>query len=431
MTDDQPSQTVDYMPTVRNVLMTQGLTFTNAFTTTPLCCPSRVSVLSGEYAHNHGVYTDRAPLGGATRYDDRDSFIIGLHDAGYRTGYFGKYLNEYENLAPRGYVPPDWDEWGVFLDKNLLASEDAGSTQFYRRFSLSENGQPVEYRSKANFSADVLTRKAVDFIAASRNQPFFLTVGYYNPHSPYICADRHKDTFRDPAQWIPWRPPSFNEQDISDKPAYMQQIKPFSPEEIDITYKQILRSLLSVDDGVASILNTLDASGLSRKTIIVYMTDNGLTAGDHRFGFTKNCPYEACIRTPFIVYAPGLFTPRTDASLVANIDLAPTFAELAGVAIPANVDGASLVPLLKDPGSSWRDEILLEHWPAEEGVGSLIPEYHAIRTGRWKYVEYSTGEEELYDLQADPYELRNLASLARYADTITELAGRLALLKQQ
>ena len=173
---------------------------------------------------------------------------------------------------------------------------------------------------------------------------------------------------------------------------------------MDITYKQILRSLLSVDDGVASLLNVLDQTNLDDKSIIIYITDNGLTAGDHRFGFSKNCPYEACIKTPFTVYAPGRYTPRTDPSLVANIDLAPTFAELAGTTIPANVDGVSLVPLLENTASTWRDAILIEHWPTEEGVGSIIPEFYSIRTLEWKYTEYETGECELYDLVNDPYE---------------------------
>ena len=221
------------------------------------------------------------------------------------------------------------------------------------------------------------------------------------------------------------------EEDVSDKPQYLQDLNPISVEKIDITYKQILRSLLSVDDGVASVLNALDKTGLSEKTIIFFITDNGLTVGDHRFGLTKNCAYEACARIPFIVYSPSMFPARTDEHIVANIDLAPTFAELGGVTAPDNVNGMSLVPLLKDANADWRDAILLEHWPTEDGVGSKIPEFYAVRTADWKYVEYSTGEKELYDLKNDPYELENIADQPEHAEIQKELKLRLDELKKE
>jgi N-acetylglucosamine-6-sulfatase len=433
-TDDQPYHTVQYMPTVRDVLVKNGVNFENGFLTTPLCCPSRVSVLTGEYVHNHEVYTDRMPLGGAPKFDDTSSFAVWLKDAGYQTAYFGKYLNDYDALQPYGYVAKGWDEWDVFLGKNLTADDDSGSSQFYTDFSLSENGKVVEYKgSNAIFGADLITQKAVDYIVEKRDEPFILTMAYYNPHSPYFWADRHDPQFRRTGalQADPYRPPDFMEEDVSDKPKYLQELKPISVEKIDITYKQILRSLLSVDDGVASVLNTLDKTGLDKKTVIVYLTDNGATVGDHRLGITKNCAYESCIRTPFIVYAPGMFPARTDSHLVANIDLAPTFAELAGAKIPKSVDGMSLLPVLKDSNANWRDSLLLEHWPTEEGIGSKIPEFYAVRTAEWKYVEYSTGEKELYDLKNDPYELENIADQPKYAEIQKGLKTRLDELKKE
>jgi len=184
-----------------------------------------------------------------------------------------------------------------------------------------------------------------------------------------------------------------------------------------------------VDDGIASIIAALEKAGLSKKTIIVYLSDNGLTLGDHRFGAAKNCPYEACIKVPFIVYAPGYYQPRVDTSLVANIDIAPTIAEWAGITAPNTVDGISMVPLLKNPSAEWRDEILIEHWPTEEGVGSMIPEFYSVRTAEWKYTEYSTGEVELYDLVNDPFELQNVAGKKDYKDIQVELARKLQELK--
>ena len=431
MTDDQPPQTVAYMPTVKNVLMAEGVNFENGFLTTPLCCPSRASILTGEYVHNHEVYTNRYPMGGAPKFDDVSTVAVWLREAGYRTGYFGKYLNSYDSLEPYGVVPPGWSDWGVFLG-NDTGPEEKGNLQYFFDFSMSENGETVVYpKKKYNFGADIVTNKAVNFVNQYRDQPFLLFVSYYNPHSPYIWAPRHEETFRGGWDWEQYRPPNFNEENIRDKPDYIAELEPFSPEEVDITYKQILRSLLSVDDGVASVLNVLEQTGLTENTVIIYITDNGLTAGDHRFGFSKNCPYEACIKTPFIVYAPGRYTPRTDPSLVANIDLAPTFAELAGTTIPANVDGVSLVPLLENTASTWRDAILIEHWPTEEGVGSIIPEFYSIRTLEWKYTEYETGECELYDLVNDPYELENIVDKWKYREIQAELQTRLEELKNE
>lgn len=436
LTDDQPYHTVDYMPFVKTELMAKGVVFENGFVTTPLCCPSRASLLSGQYAHNHQVLNNTMPMGGAPKYNDEDSVSIWLQDAGYRTAYFGKYMNGYEDIEPRGYVPPGWNEWKVFLGKNLNHNEDSGNLQYFYDFSMSENGIEIEYpRSAKNFSADVVTRTALEFIRDSSNEPFFMTVSYYNPHSPYVTAPRHRNSFRasedDYWDWIPYRPPSFNEQDIRDKPDYIGALSPLSSTELDTAHKQILRSLLSVDDGVASIVTALKKANLYENTIIVFMSDNGLTIGDHRFGASKNCPYEACIKVPFIVYAPAYYQARVDSSIVANIDIAPTFAELGDAIIPENVDGVSMVSLLLNPEATWRDEILIEHWPTDGGVGSMIPEFYSIRTLEWKYTEYVTGEVELYDLVNDPHELRNIEGKKEYREIQTDLAAKLQELKKQ
>lgn len=433
-TDDQPYHTVNYMPVVKNTLMAQGVVFDNGFVTTPLCCPSRSSILTGQYAHNHQVYTNRMPLGGAQKFKDASTLAVWMHDSGYLTAYFGKYLNGYEDIDPNGYIPPGWDEWVSFLGKNLSSDEDAGKLQYYFNFSMTENGIPVEYpRSGKNFSADVITRKAVSFIDTARDAPFMMFVAYYNPHSPYVTAPRHKDLFRSNSdwEWMQYRPPNFNEENIKDKPAYIGDLSPLSAEDIDIAHRQILRSLISVDDGVATILDMLDQTHLSEKTIIVFMSDNGMTLGDHRFGVTKNCPYEACVKVPFVVYAPAYYAHRVDTHLVANIDLAPTIAQWGGASIPNTVDGMSMVPLLEDPSAQWRDQILFEHWPTEEGVGSMIPEFYSIRTAEWKYTEYSTGEVELYNLISDPYELVNIAGKRAYQDIQADLAIRLQELKKE
>jgi len=427
LTDDQPYYMTDYMPTVKNELITKGVQFQYGFDTTPLCCPSRTSILTGQYAHNHQILTNGLPNGGATLFKDRPNLGNWMQAAGYYTGYLGKFLNNYNDVTPKGHVIPGWNQWDVFLDKS--------GYEFFYNYSISENGKKVRYpKSKANFSADILSQKAVNFIRDAEDKPFFLFLAYDNPHSPYLSAPRHADTFRTGSsmEWIPYRPPNFNEPDISDKPAYVHNLVPYTQGKMDATYKQLERSLLSVDDGVASILNALKKTGLSDNTIIVYMSDNGLTLGEHRFGPDKDCPYEECIRVPFVVYGPKYFSPRLDTThMVANIDLAPTFAELAGAKIPTHVDGISLVPVLKDSAAPWRHDLLLEHWPAVDGVGATIPQFSCVRTAQWKYVEYTTGEHELYNLQTDPFELTNVYNSPENKNIIAALKQQLEILKKQ
>lgn len=434
VTDDQPYHTVDYMPFVKTELMKNGVVFENGFATTPLCCPSRASILSGQYAHNHQVLTNTLPMGGATKFDVDSSFSILLQEIGYTTAYLGKYMNGYDDMTPPGAVPPGWDVWNVFLGKNLSTNEDAGNLQYFYNFSLSQNGEIVEYsRNNANFSADVITWKALEFIRDTKDTPFFMMVNYYNPHSPYISAPRHKESFRASTgwDWVQYRPPSFNEENIRDKPDYIGDLSPLSEEQLDTVHLQILRSLLSVDDGVASIAAALEKADLDENTIIILTSDNGLTIGDHRFGATKNCPYDACAKVPFIVYAPNYIEPRLDSNLVANIDLYPTIADWAGFQTPESVDGLSMVSLLQDPAVPWREALLLEHWPTNEGVGSIIPEYYSIRTQEWKYIEYVTGEVELYDLINDPHELVNVAGKRDYREIQEYLANQLQELEKE
>jgi N-acetylglucosamine-6-sulfatase len=423
LTDDQPYESIQFMPTVRDVLLKDGVDFENGFVTTPLCCPSRSSMLTGQYAHNHQVYTNRMPMGGAPKFDDSSTIATWLQDAGYQTAYYGKYLNDYEVIEPYGYVPPGWNDWSVLLDAE------------FTNYNMSVNGEVVKHGEDAgDFSADVTTRNAVNFIVNSKDKPFFMLVGYYNPHSPYSWAERHDGQFKGGAalRAEPYRNPSFMEEDRSDKPQYLQDLNSISVEKVDITYRQILRSLLSVDDGVASVLSALNKTGLSDKTVIVFLSDNGMTIGDHGFGITKNCPHEACIRVPYIFYAPALFPGRVESRYAANIDLAPTFAELAGGSYPDTVNGVSLLPLLRNESNiPWRTDLLFEHWPTEDGVGSLIPEFYAVRNNEWKYVEYSTGEVELYDLINDPYELQSVAGEEKYVEVQKELSVRLQELKKE
>jgi N-acetylglucosamine-6-sulfatase len=417
MTDDQPAFTLDYLPIVQERLVDEGVLFENAFATTPLCCPSRASILTGLYAHNHGVLTNREPLGGVTVFDDSSTIATWLKQAGYRTSFVGKYLNGYGDIGPVGYIPPGWDDWHVFLE---------GSTvdRFYFNYSLAENGETFIYGDEeADFSNDVLTEKMLDFIQAESDDPFFAVIAYFSPHQPFGYPDRHADMFRTDEQFSARRPPNFYEEDVSDKPEWLQGLERVDFNWTDRVSQRSLRSLQSVDESVGRVLDALDCAGKLDNTFVLFLSDNGATAGEHGLANAKNCPYEECIKLPFVVrYPPLVEQARVESNLVLNVDIAPTIAQLADIEPAHEVNGISIAELLSDASVAWRDSVLIEHWPGEEGLSSEIPYFESIRTAEWKYVRYETGEEELYNLATDPFELENLVGDPKYAETISRLA---------
>jgi arylsulfatase A-like enzyme len=408
LTDDQRWDTLDVMPNVQALLAAAGVDFANAFVTTSLCCPSRASILTGQYAHTHEVLTNVQPYGGVWALDDSSTLATWLHDAGYVTGIYGKYLNGYTAFAASGYVAPGWDEWHVF------------ETPGFFDYALIENGTRVAYGSaEADYSTDVLAAKAVEFIHEAGDRPFFLWFGPYAPHEPATPAPRHAGTFAD---LPPWRPPNYDEPDVSDKPLWLRRLAPLTPELRDVTdaFRILqLESLLAVDEAVQALMEALRATGQDRNTLVLFTTDNGYVWGEHRW-LGKQCPYDECMRVPFVVRYPLLVpSPRTEARFGLNVDVAPTFAELAGVEPPLATDGRSLVRLLADVEPVWREHVLGEHW------GLFLPTFASVRSAAWKYVEYVTLEAELYDLAADPYELQNVIADPANAMVRFEMAVRL------
>jgi arylsulfatase A-like enzyme len=415
VTDDQDVGTLSFMPSLDEVLVERGASFRNAFVVITACSPSRASILRGQYSHNHGLLLNDGPDGGfhgfhALALED-STLATWLQSAGYRTALVGKYLNGYEEPS---FVPPGWDEWYVKTKKG------------YYDYVLSENGRAVAYGSEApDYLTDVLSRKAVEFIGrdAEKNQPFFLYLAPWAPHRPAVPAPRHSEEF---ASLRAPRPPSFDEEDVSDKPEYIRARRRLSSEEIaetDALYRNRIRSLQAVDEMVAAIVEILEETDQIENTYIVFTSDSGYHLGQHRLRRGKGGPYEENIRVPLVIRGPGIPAGRSIDRFALNIDLAPTLAEFARLSVPAFVDGRSLAPVLAAkglPAEPWRQSFLIEHW-------GDVKAFRTLRTENATYVEYENGERELYDLSRDPHELTNAYSTAD-PQLLDRLSSRLGAL---
>jgi arylsulfatase A-like enzyme len=327
----------------------------------------------------------------------------------------GKYLNRY--VPEKDGVPPGWDEWYV-----------GGMAHASYHYTLNENGRIVAYGDRPeDYLNDVLTGKAVDVIrrSSAAGEPFFVYVLPYTPHSPSVAAPRHAGMFADAE--LP-RTPAVDEADLSDKPAFIRSLPPFDAERfayLEYEYRRRLGSLQAIDDMVESIVNALNAADVLDDTYVMYSSDNGFHIGEHGLPAGKDFPYEEDIRVPMTVRGPGVPEGRTIEAMVLNNDFAPTLAAIAGIEPASFVDGRSFLPLLQNPEHAWRQSFLVQRRVFEahylelaerSGIpAELIDQsayYDAIRTADWTYVEYATGERELYDLARDPHQLDNVAEIA-------------------
>lgn len=397
ISDDQRYDTMQFMPKTQELIFDQGVTFPHAYITTPLCCPSRSSILTGMYAHNHGVLDNSVEL-------NMETFINALHESGYYTGLVGKYLNSWD-----GEARPEFDYWVSFA---------RGESRYYNP-RLNVNG--IWERHTDQYITDALGNYAQEFLtkAGKKNQPYVLIFAANAPHEPATPAEEDKDKLQDlPA----YRPPSFNEEDMSDKPAWMAQRPLLNETEIAAleTFRRNQNlTLLSLDRAIEKVMGTLTETKVLDKTMIFYLSDNGKHYGEHRLD-SKNTYFEEAVRVPFAIrYPPLIPSPYSDNRVISNIDIAPTLYELAGLPIPEAVNGLSLVGLF-NPEIIWREGVLLEGWPPR-GV------YSAIHTERYLYAETVDDIAELYDLELDPYELNNLAQDPAYQ----EIKDRLKTLLDQ
>jgi N-acetylglucosamine-6-sulfatase len=410
LADDLDLALIDQLPRLRELMTDQGTSFANSFVNQSTCCPSRVSILRGQYAHNHQVLTNFPDVSGGfetfqSLHLEQSTIGTWLQSAGYRTALLGKYLNNYPKPQREVYVPPGWDEWFTAFGKNQY-------NEFEYRYNANGKVAVAGTRPEDDLT-DVLTDRAVQFIeqSAQAQQPFFVYLAPFVPHEPANPPPRYQNEFQ--GVQAP-RVPSFNEDDVADKPFWVRQLPQLDSQQIaaiDALYRKRLRTMLAVEDMVDRVIQTLQSAEQLDNTYIFFTSDNGLSLGEHRRTPAKLSAYDEDTHMPLIVRGPGVPAGKILPYLVGNVDLAPTFAALAGVQTPDFVDGRSLVPLwgASPPADAdWRQGFLIEHWRARD----RLPDYSALRTQRYLYVEYVTGERELYDIEADPFQLNNIQASA-------------------
>ncbi|MDX2169838.1 MAG: sulfatase-like hydrolase/transferase [Deltaproteobacteria bacterium] len=554
--DDTRADGIDQMPVTLEKLAAQGVQFHSSFVPFPLCAPSRASLFTGLYALHHQVRAVAGAIGGAHVFReagaDQQTMAVWLRDAGYATGLFGKYINAYSQTeatqGPNGtfYVPPGWTRWRAFV-----SPERYGGVSGMDYALVDEHGALQTYTdhaSDAQYSTDLLADQLRDFIADSvqDGKPFLAVYAPYASHidTPGVLpipAARHAGHFDD----LPdWRPPNWNEADVSDKPRWVQATEPSDIvlKLTDLARLRAYETLLAVDEQLATTLAQLDALGIANETVVLLTSDNGVTWSEHRlFGQGKECPYEECLRVPLLArYPRGQAAGHDVEDIVLNIDIAATVADLAGVTVPVPIDGRSfraalegrplpqprsdflvehwrstrqdwldyggqpqdgdqLVLLYGDPAAKPRAAVRFEfdddqqvepgavqvpigptddasfdnlgltvvaniprtrrvlnattnrltivdlagldgvYWVEERDAGGVVevlnslPDYFGVRQpdGDLTYVEYETGERELYDNAADPWQLENRAGAPAYAAEQARLSQRVVELSEQ
>lgn len=430
--DDADTGVMEAMPKLQALIAERGMTLDNAIINVSSCCASRASGLRGQYAQNTDILSNSAPLGGWKKFRDlgeeKSTVATWLKAAGYRTFFTGKYLNGYSGKV----VPPGWTDWYACAGGDCYGLYD---------YKLNENGTLKAYgHTPADYGTDVYAKKAVQFIQRSvaLKKPFFAYISAYSPHAPLTPAPRYVDA---PLLdvYAP-RDPSVNEADVLDKPPFIASLPAFTDDEsarLDEMQRTRVRSVLAVDDLIEKVVNALAKAGQLENTYIFVATDNGQNLGQHRVVGWKYLGYEPDTRAPLYVRGPGIAPGSRSDRLVGNIDLAPTFAALGGAATPKFVDGRSLVPLLRgETPAVWRNAYVIQGGaPDAQGAavyendiyaaaGGVLepadaaaswgqpyhwPAYRGLRTTQYKLIEHATGDVELYDLWADPFELQNIA----------------------
>lgn len=407
----------------------EGALFRNAFMTTPLCSPSRASFLTGQYANTHGI-TDNVDRSAASH--QLKTFPNLLHQSGYETAFIGKW-----HMGNDDQPRPGFDRWVSFKGQGT-----------YLDAELNEDGKSVR---SSGYITDVLNRYAVEFIRRRHDKPFMVYLAHkaihpevtqnndgsvnLNDAERFIPAPRHEKAFA--GETIPRRP-NYGRAP-ADKPALMRTIGNLPALGLatvtpDRAILERQRTILAIEDGVGEILKALEQTGQLENTIVVFTSDNGYFYGEHGLSVERRLAYEESIRLPLLVRYPKLIKPGTVRNEFAlNIDLAPTLLSLAGVAVPRNMQGQSLVPLLQGAQPVWRNSFLIEYYSDKVFPRIAQMGYKAVRNQRWKYIHYLEldGMDELYDLKTDPFEMKNLAREPAAQTTLEEMKRELERLLRE
>ena len=465
LTDDMTTSELSAMPNVQSLLAGHGTSFNEAYVSFPLCCPSRATMMSGQYMHNHNVRGNFPPNGSWIRFipHETNDLPVWLQDNGYYNVHIGKYMNGYPT-GTSAYPPPHtdnfpvplgWDEWYGKV------SEDA----LYFNYQLIEKtgpdvvphltfygDQPTDYQT------DVFADRAVNFVHDSgvAKQPFWLNLWFNSPHGPFDPAPR--DLFRLSGTPIA-KLPGFNEKDITDKPKWIrkQAKKRITKKQaalIDNERRRQEEQLISVDQAVGKLVQTLQDKGILDDTYIIFSSDNGFFRGEHRIATGKYLPYDPASRVPLIIRGPGIPAGGVSNELVWNGDITQTILQIASGSLDDSLDGRSLLPFAQNPALRSTRPVLLEgdtgpggtgaesaqsasararearvHVEGKQGVKNLeqepdaiksatntdsAPAYRSIRTDRYEYTLYANGQSELYDMKLDPAQLHSLAADPRY-----------------
>ncbi|MGA8219416.1 MAG: sulfatase [Solirubrobacterales bacterium] len=457
LTDDMTSSELSAMPNVQSLLAAQGTSFNEAYISFPLCCPSRATMMSGQYMHNHGVHGNFPPNGSWTKFRSHESnaLAVWLANDGYYNVHIGKYLNGYPSGDDTLPVPPGWAEWygkvsedALYYDYQVI--EKTGPTAIPHLTFYGD--QPIDYQT------DVFANRAVDFVDDSgrANQPFWLNLWFNSPHGPFDPAPR--DLYRLSGIPLP-KVPGFNEKDIKDKPNWFrkQARKRLTKRQAALIAGERRRQeeqLISVDQAVGRLVQSLSDQGILDDTYIIFSSDNGFFRGEHRIATGKYLPYDPASRVPLIIRGPGIPAGGVSNELVWNGDIPQTILQIASGSRDDSVDGRSLLPFAEQPLLRSTRPVLLEgdtgpggtgaeaahssaararaarvHVAGRKGVRNLeqepdaiksatntdkAPAYRSIRTDRYEYTVYSNGQTELYDMRRDPAQLHSLARDPRY-----------------
>jgi arylsulfatase A-like enzyme len=464
MTDDMRDDELQWMPNVQRLIADRGVRFVNSFSPFPLCCPARASFITGQYTHNHGVWSN-APEFSISALDESSTIATDLAMAGYQTAFVGKYLNGYgmEWGPPEGgdflrYIPPGWHDWrGSITALYAPGTPEAGGTYDYFSTTLNRNGSLRGHRGL--YQTRVFGHETADLVhgLARSPRPFFLWSSFVAPHTggpnepddpePVTREDGQKARISTPARprdvkgllddHIDAPPDAVRQDDVTTKPGYLHQAPPLNQAETDaltVLTRQRAESLLVVDEEVERIVASLEATGELDRTVLVFLSDNGYLIGEHGALQKKRRHYEAAIRIPLLIAGPGIPEGEVRGDPFLITDLVPTFLELAGSRSPRVLDGVSMLDVAREGDQGWTRPILTETGPKEGKSSGPAPlEVHpggpsslrysqGVRIPRFLYVEHATRERELYDVRRDPRQLTNLVDRPAMADVVSQLA---------